>query len=51
VTPEQLAQLKGAVMALDEEYWGGSDTSVHISLNVVEDLLREIRTTWPRRES
>lgn len=50
MTPDQLTQLKGAVAALDDEYWNGSDTSVHASLNVVEDLLAETRTAWPRRD-
>jgi hypothetical protein len=51
VTPEQLAQIQGAVTVLEEEFWNGSDTSVNTSLNVIEDLLGEIRTTWPRRKS
>ena len=50
MTPDQLAALKGAVAALDDEYWNGSDVSVNASLNVVEDLLREIREDWPRKD-
>jgi hypothetical protein len=50
MTPDQLSNLKSAVSALDDEYWGGSDISVNVALNAVEDLLGEIRTAWPRRD-
>lgn len=50
MTPQQLDQLKNAVQALDDEYWNGSDVSVNVALNVVEDIFGEIRRDWPRRD-
>jgi hypothetical protein len=50
MTPEQMALLKNAVQALDDEYWCGSNTSVSLALNAVEDALTEIRAAWPRKD-